>query len=82
MASTIRNYRSRIEIDPNEVEEKRERLGSLNLLKKKYGGSLQKVIEHREKIGKEFQLAENFSDEILKLEKEIEEIRKNGWRIS
>ena len=78
LASTIRNYRSRIEIDPNEVEEKRERLGSLNLLKKKYGGSLLKVIEHREKIGKEFQLAENFSDEILKLEKEIEEIRRTA----
>ncbi|MCJ7554055.1 MAG: DNA repair protein RecN, partial [Ignavibacteriaceae bacterium] len=78
LANTIRSYRSRIEIDPNEVEEKRERLGSLNLLKKKYGGSLLKVIEYREKIGNEFQLAENFSDEILKLEKEIEEIRRTA----
>ncbi len=76
LAKNIRDYRSRIDIDPDEVEEKRERLGSINLLKKKYGGSLQRVIEHREKIGKEFQLAENFSDEISKVEKEIEEIRE------
>ncbi|MCA2004632.1 MAG: AAA family ATPase, partial [Ignavibacterium sp.] len=59
LASTIRTYKSKIDVDPKEVEAKRERLSSLNLLKKKYGGSLQKVIEHREKIGNEFALAEN-----------------------
>lgn len=75
LAETIRSYKSRIDIDPAEVEEKRERLGSLNLLKKKYGGTLQKVLEHRERIGKEFNLAENFSEEILKLEREIENLR-------
>lgn len=74
-ASAIRVYRSRTDIEPSEVEEKRERLGSLNLLKKKYGGSLQKVAEYREKIGKEFDLAENFSNEIKKLKKDIELLR-------
>ncbi|MCX8105959.1 MAG: DNA repair protein RecN [Ignavibacterium album] len=76
LASTIRTYKSKIDVDPKEVEAKRERLSSLNLLKKKYGGSLQKVIEHREKIGNEFALAENFSEEIAKYERELKELQK------
>lgn len=75
IASSIRSYRSGIDIDPSEVEGKRERLGSLNLLKKKYGGSLKNVIEHREKIGKEFDLAENFSNEISGIKNEIDSLR-------
>lgn len=76
LASTIRTYKSKIDIDPKEVEEKRERLAAINLLKKKYGGTLQKVIEYREKIGNEFNLAENFSEEIAGYEKQLREIRK------
>ena len=78
LASSLRNYKSRIDVDPKEVEAKRERLGSINLLKKKYGGSIQKIIEHREKIGKEFELADNFSAAINNLEKEILGLRKSA----
>ncbi len=31
LANSLRNYKSRIDVDPKEIEEKRERLGSLNL---------------------------------------------------
>ena len=78
LANSLRNYKSRIDVDPKEIEEKRERLGSLNLLKKKYGGSIQKIFEHREKIGKEFELADNFSIAISNLEKEIFGLRKSA----
>lgn len=71
LANALRNYKSRIDVDPKEVEAKRERIGSINLLKKKYGGSIAKIIEHREKIGKEFELADNFSEAIRKLQKDI-----------
>ena len=47
-------------------------------MKKKYGGSIQKIIEHREKIGKEFELADNFSAAINNLEKEILGLRKSA----
>ncbi|MDP2362380.1 MAG: DNA repair protein RecN, partial [Ignavibacteria bacterium] len=55
-----------------------ERLGSLNLLKKKYGGSIQKITGHREKIGKEFEFADNFSGAINSLEKKILRLRKSA----
>lgn len=75
IASVIRSYSSKIDIDPKDVEEKRERLGALNLIKKKYGGTLQKVSEQRKKLNEEFTLAENFSAAINAAEKEIEILR-------
>lgn len=77
LANSLRSYKSKIDIDPKEVERKRERLGSINLLKKKYGGLILKIIEYREKIGKEFELAGNFSESINKLDKEILSLKKS-----
>jgi len=76
ISSFVRNYKDKIDIDPKRLEEMRERLGLLNLLKKKYGGSLKAVIEHRQIIGKEFDHAENFSQKINQLEKQISDMRK------
>ena len=72
----IRDYKSRVDIDPQHLGEIRDRLGALNLLKKKYGGSIKAVLCHREKIGREFDFAENYSENILNLEAQIYELRK------
>lgn len=71
----VRNYNSKIEIDPENLEALRDRLGAINLLKKKYGGSVKVLIEHRKKIGKEFELAENYAGSIEKLGSEIIKLR-------
>jgi DNA repair protein RecN (Recombination protein N) len=55
----------------------RERLGAISLLKKKYGGSVKSVLEHRKKTGDEFADAENFSDKISELEAKIKTLREN-----
>ncbi|RPI04195.1 MAG: DNA repair protein RecN [Ignavibacteriae bacterium] len=68
----IQSYNSKIEFNPERLEQIRERLGQITLLKKKFGGSLETVIEHREKIGREFAMAENFENEIGKLNEQIE----------
>jgi DNA repair protein RecN (Recombination protein N) len=82
LANSIRAYKSRIDINPDEIEDKRERLGAINLLKKKYGGSIQKIIEHREKIGKELELADNFSTAINSIEKDINTYRKSAGEVA
>ena len=76
ISTFVRTYKDRIDLDPESVDKSRIRLGSINLLKKKYGGSLKSVIEHRGKIGKEFELAENFSGKISELNREIESTRR------
>ncbi|MCH7972690.1 MAG: DNA repair protein RecN [Bacteroidetes bacterium] len=77
IAETIRSYNSKIDIEPKHLEEVRQRLGTLTLLKKKYGGSIQAVLMHRKKIGEELSLAENFSEKIKEIKNEIEKSRDN-----
>ena len=72
----VRNYKAKIDIDPEHLEELRNRLGAITMLKKKYGGSVKTIIEHRKKIGEEFELAENYSESIEKLEFEIKKLRE------
>lgn len=71
----VQSYSSRIDFNPQRLEEIRERLGVLAMFKKKYGGSLKAAIEYREKIGREFALAENFDEEIQKLGANVETAR-------
>jgi DNA repair protein RecN (Recombination protein N) len=77
IANHLRNYSGKIQFDPERLEGIRERLGSINLLKKKYGGSLKAVIEHRKKIGLELEIAENYSGKISELESKIKTVREN-----
>ncbi len=75
LSKQVQNYASRIEFNPERLEKIRERLGALSLLKKKYGGTIDLLIEFRKKIGEEFTFAENFDVELSKLEKELELLR-------
>jgi DNA repair protein RecN (Recombination protein N) len=76
IAEFVRNYKSKIDVDPAEVNRKRDRLGTINLVKKKYGGTVKAVLEYRNKIGAEFDLAENFSEKISSFEKQIGYLRE------
>lgn len=82
ISSSIRKYRNQISIEPEEVEAKRERLNLINLLKKKYGLSIENVLAYKEKISKEIALAENFSDEINKIKKEIFLLKETLYEIA
>lgn len=78
ISDNIRKYKAKIDIEPEKVETIRERLGAINLLKKKYGGSIESLLELRKKIGEEFQAAEGYSQQIIDLEKKIKAVRENA----
>jgi DNA repair protein RecN (Recombination protein N) len=71
----LQQYNARIEFNPERLEQIRERLGHLSLLKKKYGGTIESILEQRERVAREFALAENFEGEIGKLDTSIDEER-------
>ncbi|GMU88323.1 MAG: DNA repair protein RecN [Chlorobiota bacterium] len=75
-ADTIRDYLKRIDLDPGKLEAYRERLVAINQLKKKFGGTLESVLETREKILSEIDLADNFSDHIARLNEQIAKQRE------
>lgn len=73
----IRSYNTRIEVEPEKLEEMRARISAINMLKKKYGGSIDSIIEFRNKIGEEYGVAENYSEKISQLETKIKAVRQN-----
>jgi DNA repair protein RecN (Recombination protein N) len=75
LAKVIQAYNARVESNPERLAQMRERLGKLSHLKKKYGGSLEAVIAHRQKAGQEIALAEDIDAAIRRLVQEVEEQR-------
>lgn len=82
LAKFIQQYNSKVEFNPERLEQARDRLGRMSLLKKKYGGSLDAIIAHRERIGKEFALAENFDETIAALTRRFEKERAAASEIA
>ncbi|MBP1654792.1 MAG: repair protein RecN [Bacteroidetes bacterium] len=76
LAKFIQGYNARVEFAPERLEELRERLGRLAMLKKKYGGSLEAVLEHRTTIAREVELAENFDGVLETLELDLAAARR------
>ncbi|PIP78205.1 MAG: DNA repair protein RecN, partial [Ignavibacteria bacterium CG22_combo_CG10-13_8_21_14_all_37_15] len=62
ITDVVRKYNAQIELEPQKLEELRSRFQSINLLKKKYGGTLQALLDHYKKILNEIKLAESFED--------------------
>ena len=78
VAEFIRSYKDKIEMEPERIEAIRERLGAFNLLKKKYGLTLERVIEYRSKIDSEVELADSFSGKIKSLEDKVKLLREEA----
>ncbi|MBK7258874.1 MAG: DNA repair protein RecN [Ignavibacteriae bacterium] len=75
LAKFIQGYNARVEFAPDRLEELRDRLGRIAFLKKKYGGSIEAVIAHREAIGRDLELADNFDGVLQKMQKDLDAAR-------
>jgi len=71
ITNIVRKYNAQIELEPQKLEELRSRFQAINLLKKKYGGTLQALLDHYKKILNEIKLAESFENEIKKMKQAI-----------
>ncbi|HUF07802.1 MAG TPA: DNA repair protein RecN [Rhodothermales bacterium] len=63
----LRDYGDDLDFDPNRIEEVRDRLGAFEFLKRKYGGSIEAVLELRERVGQEFLAGESFDETLSEL---------------
>lgn len=86
LARTVRDYGERIEFNPKRLNEVEERLEALTRLKRKYGGSIQAVLDFREKAQKELESITNSEERIEALEAEEEtllhQIGEIAYRLS
>jgi len=75
LASSLRLYADSLNFDPGRLEEIRVRLSRLAGLKKKYGGTIDAVLQHREKLENELQRIDSLDDELQTLSKRLDQVR-------
>jgi len=73
MVRSISSYVSKIEYNPQRLEEIRERLVHLSRLKKKYGGTLAQVLQYKAEVKSNLEQMESFSEQIEMLSTKIQE---------
>lgn len=74
-ATSLQDYRNRVEMDPERLETVRERLGAFEHLKRKYGGSMEAVIAHRDVLRKRSRREADVASSAAQLESQITERR-------
>jgi DNA repair protein RecN (Recombination protein N) len=73
VATFLRDYPDDVEFDPDRIEEVRERLGAFEHLKRKYGGTIDAVLEHRRHIGDDVKTGDTLDETIERLQRELED---------
>lgn len=76
LSSSLRDYSTSLENDTERINIIQERLFLIEKLKRKYGGTIEKVLETGEKLRKELDGIEFSTQNIEALEAEIEKYRK------
>lgn len=76
-ARTIRNELDSLEYDPQRLNEIEERLNEINQLKRKYGKTIEEILEYSSKIEEEIETLQNKEVHIGQMEKELASLRKD-----
>jgi DNA repair protein RecN (Recombination protein N) len=71
LAGFFRDYRSKIDFSPDNVEQLQTRIAQLSGLKKRFGCDLRTVVERRQELQAQLAALDNFDLEIDKLDQEI-----------
>jgi len=75
-AFALRDYVKELHFNPARLEEIEDRMELLGSLKRKYGGSIESVLEKREKIAEELRNISSLAEEIGRISVEISERKK------
>jgi len=73
LANFLQDYNAHIEFNPERLDEIRHRITELEKLKRKYGGTLQTVLDYREDIGRKYELAQDVDGNLDRLDEQIRE---------
>ena len=76
IAAMLQSYSENIESNPARLEEVRDRLGALDTLKRKYGGTIQAVLAYREQIADEYAIVVDYDAARKKIERSLAEAQR------
>lgn len=77
LASSIRDELDRLHFNPERLNEVQERLNEINLLKRKYGSTIEEILEYGAKIEEELETLQNREGHIEQLESQLSSIKKD-----
>lgn len=75
----IRNYSDRLQFDEGRLNEIQSRLEEINRLKRKYGSTVNEILEYAAKIEEEIEQITNKEFHLGKLEAEIREVTEDAY---
>ena len=82
VVATLRDYLKRVQMDERRLDAAQERMALLTKLKRKYGKTLQDVLEKESAIGKELAQVENLSGKIAEVRKTLVDTQERMIRLS
>lgn len=82
VAHQLRDYRDRIEADPERLAEIEDRLDLLGRLKRKYGERIEDILAYRDQIAAAVDTMENRDEHLLRLREEERKLRDEARRLA
>ncbi len=82
LSRDIRTYSSNIEYDPDKLQEVDDRLMMLNQLKKKYGNTIEEIIEFQKQIASSMEAAENWEATKNKIAESLDQKKAEYYNIT
>jgi DNA repair protein RecN (Recombination protein N) len=86
LSANLRNYQESIEFNPKRLDQVEERLGSIHILKRKYGGSIAEILEFgaraRQQLDEITHAEERIEELILEQERLLNQISQLGTSLS
>lgn len=77
----LRRYLDKIDADPERLEQLEARLSNLRKLQKKYGPSVQHILDAHNEISQELESLENSDVRLEQLKKEAQVLEKELWKL-
>lgn len=82
ISNQLRYYSDKTEYDPYRIEQIKLRLQAYQNLKKKYGGSVESILRHRDFLINELNTLEDLEEKLKNIDDEIEIKRKEAGEIA
>ncbi|MBJ6751149.1 DNA repair protein RecN [Geomonas anaerohicana] len=73
---TLRDYAARVESDPARLEEIEDRLDAIGRLKKKYGASIEEILEYQRQVDQELSVLSNIEGVRSELQQRIAQLEQ------
>lgn len=77
VAFFLRDYKDNISFNPEELNEIESKLNKINNLKKKYGVTIEDILEYKKELEHKIELIDNYDENLANLKKDVENKEKS-----